>query len=106
MTEGKEERGGKGGKEGKGGREETEGKGGKVLLWIPSMGGRGGKEEEEEDELGLGSSGKLDREESRLGRRDCSRGFNSIRLTLRKSFFGSCAGLLRKLGKIIAKIRP
>jgi len=62
LTEGKEERGGKAGKEGKGGREETEGKGGKVLLWMPSMGGRGGKEEE--DELGLGSSGKLDREES------------------------------------------
>ena len=104
MTEGKEERGGKAGKEGKGGREETEGKGGKVLLWIPSIEGRGGKEEE--DELRLGSPGKLDREESRLGRRDCSRGFNSIRLTLRKSFFGSCAGLLRKLGKIIAKSRP
>jgi len=55
LTEGKEERGGKGG------REETEGKGGKVLLWMPSMAGRGGKEEE--DELRLGSPGKLDREE-------------------------------------------
>jgi len=43
LTEGKEERGGKGG------REETEGKGGKVLLWMPSMAGRGGKEEEDED---------------------------------------------------------
>ena len=98
MTEGKEERGGKAGKEGKGGREETEGKGGKVLLWMPSMGGRGGKEVE--DELGLGSSGTLDREDASMGRRYSTIGFNSFRLRFRISFLGFFARILRTLGSL------